>query len=222
MIDTPPQHEGSVRTLSAASLAVLKSRYPRRALELTPPPPFPPLPPQISRPSCRYQESSYHLALCISVMPDSYQIFDVFVGVFSLLTVVPFVVTYLNWFLPRAQMRELQETFHDTQSHLYKNIEDGLLGQHLNVAGFQHRLDLYDVHHLRCCRSRSSLHHCRLKSRTEDIDADTRRAITYPQNLIKMLSGLSRRIYVLCGEVKALRADILVCVYLAMTVARSS
>ncbi|KAJ2990121.1 hypothetical protein NUW54_g8572 [Trametes sanguinea] len=115
--------------------------------------------------------------------------FDLAVGIIGLLSFPIVVGTIIHTQLPCTKLRELEATFAETEGLLHTSFEAGLLGPHDVASQLHTRLDM-------------------LKQDVEDARVESHCATTYAQNVKKMLTGLSRRIRSLLGEVKKLRADI--------------
>ncbi|OSD01162.1 hypothetical protein PYCCODRAFT_1468852 [Trametes coccinea BRFM310] len=115
--------------------------------------------------------------------------FDLAVGIIGLLSFPIAIGTLVHTQLPCTWLRELEAIFAETEGLLHTTFEAGLLGPHDIATQFHTRLYV-------------------LKQDVEDVRVESHSATTYAQNIKKMLTGLSRRISSLCGEVKKLRADI--------------
>ncbi|KAJ2976266.1 hypothetical protein NUW54_g11595 [Trametes sanguinea] len=122
-------------------------------------------------------------------MASNNQTLGTVLSVIGLVSVPSILGAMIYNLLPCTRLQELEQLFAETEGMLHKNTEAGLLGTCDMVSGFHRRLGL-------------------LRGKIDDARAESHCATTYAQNFKKMLAGLSRRIYSLCGEVKDLRADI--------------
>ncbi|RPD57197.1 hypothetical protein L226DRAFT_536640 [Lentinus tigrinus ALCF2SS1-7] len=108
------------------------------------------------------------------------------IGVFG---VVPLIWACVRSQLPTTKLRELDETLTDTESLLRSVVEEGLLDPTQHVPHFQVAIQTF-------------------RSATEHFREETYMATDLSKQLAAWFDGLSRRISVLCAQVKKVRASI--------------
>ncbi|KAI0941484.1 hypothetical protein AcW1_003362 [Taiwanofungus camphoratus] len=118
-----------------------------------------------------------------------YDVWGIVAGVLGTLGLIPILTSIVNDQMPSAKLMVLEETLLDTDSLLQSVSEEGLFTNNNFISETEHRLAYFH-------------------SKAEEYRTATYCATTFMKQLKEMMKGLSKRISLLCNDVKDVRADI--------------
>ncbi|OBZ69508.1 hypothetical protein A0H81_10168 [Grifola frondosa] len=122
-------------------------------------------------------------------MSLGFDIWGAIAGAIGTLSLFPMIYNLIKSQLPSERFKTLQETMVETVS-LFRSVnEEGLLKDVDYVVETEIKLAL-------------------LHGEVEDLRRATHCATTFVQEFMEMLRGLSRRIYILCEEIRSIQANI--------------
>ncbi|KAI0330386.1 hypothetical protein GY45DRAFT_1323704 [Cubamyces sp. BRFM 1775] len=121
-------------------------------------------------------------------MLDAFNIWDLFIGIVSLLTSVPIVYHCVTRQLPSRKLRALFDTLSETETLYTSCIEEGLLKEY-EARTFSKNISA-------------------LRRRATDIRVLVHSAKTYGDDFKNLVQGVTRRINRLCKDIKKVRSKI--------------
>lgn len=152
-------------------------------------------------------------------MATGYDIWGVIAGVLGIVSLFPLLYGVLKSQLPSSKLKILDETLSETSSLFREVCEEGLLKNRDYINQTEYSLTLY-VATLVSVASTDTM--ARMRNQTEDLRLAAHSAHTLLQETIEWSRGLSRKIVILCEEVKLVRASVYVdtplCILLAMLI----
>lgn len=142
-------------------------------------------------------------------MAFGFDIFGVVTGALGLFGLVPLLYVMLYSQLPSRKLKQLDEALEETASLWRSAIEEGLF------CGTRYATTMGDWLHqlvqLHCTHGHSFLTECfpnSLRVRSDELRAESHSAASFVQELKAMQQGLSKKIAMLCNQVKRTRAKI--------------
>ncbi|KAI0364015.1 hypothetical protein BV20DRAFT_983451 [Pilatotrama ljubarskyi] len=115
-------------------------------------------------------------------------VWDIVIGVLSIVAGVPLIVRYVHKQLPSKKLQVLLDLLDDTSTLFTSCIEQGLVNESA-AAEFQTQLT-------------------KLRDRGDEVRLEALSAKSYTDDVVNMVKGLTRKINAVCKDVRELRAEI--------------